>query len=257
MAIHKTEAFVLQSFRYGETSVIVRFLTRDRGVVPMIAKGALRPRSRVGAALGPFRRLGVTYYDKPGRDLQTLVEVELLAEHAGVAGSLERLEAAGSWFRFLRSAIPENAPAGGLYLLAAAAMARLEATPYARIRRWETYHRAAAGRLLGLMPRLDACVGCGRGLPDGGALSFSVEEGGVLCGACGAARPGSSRLGGEAYGIVQLYHHPDYALVAVLEEGMEAEARAGDVVRRFVDWHLDVRSPADAANPRGAARGER
>jgi recombinational DNA repair protein (RecF pathway) len=163
-----------------------------------------------------------------------------------VAGSLERLEAAGAWFRFLRTAVPEGAPGAGLFGLAAAALARLEATPLGRVRRWEAYHRAAAARLLGLAPRLDACAACGRDLPDGGPLSFSVEEGGVLCGGCGPSRPGASRLGGEAYGLLQLYHHPEYALLALLEEGLEAEARAEELVLRFVAWHLDVRPPAPA-----------
>jgi DNA repair protein RecO (recombination protein O) len=239
MAIVKTEAFVLKSFRYGETSVIVRLLTRDRGVVGVIAKGARRPRSRVGGALGPFRRLAVTYYDKPGRDLQTLVDVDLLTDYGRVAGSLERLDAAGSWFRFLRHAIPEGAPAEPLFRLAAHGLARLEATPTARTSRWETYHRAAAARLLGLAPRIDTCASCGRALPDGGGLSFSVEEGGVLCGACGA-RSGARPLDGADYGLLQLYHHPDYGLLAVLEEGLAGEARVQDLVRRFVAWHVDV-----------------
>ena len=240
MAIIHTEAFVFKSFRYGESSLILRLLTRDRGVVPVIAKGARGPKSRLGATLGPFRRLGVTYYDKPGREIQTLVDVELLAGHPGVAGSLERLEAAGAWFRFLRRVIPEGMPADALYRLAASALARLEVTPVARLRRWEAYHRAAAGRLLGLAPRLDACAACGRELPAAGDLAFSIEEGGLLCGACGSARPGATPLAGPAYGLLQLYQHPDYALIAALEDGIGAEARVQELVRRFVAYHADV-----------------
>jgi len=134
MSIVRTEAFVLKAFRFGETSMIYRLLTRDRGVVPVIAKGARSPRSRLGAAVDPFRRLDVTYYDKPGREIQTLVDVELLAGHPGVTASLERLEAAGAWFRFLRRAIPEGMPAGAIYALAASALARLEVTPIGRVR---------------------------------------------------------------------------------------------------------------------------
>jgi len=246
MAIVRTEAFVFKSFRYGETSLIVRLLTRDRGVVPVIAKGARSPKSRLGATLGPFRRLGVTYYDKPGREIQTLVDVELLAGHPGVAASLERLEAAGAWFRFLRRAIPEGMPAGSIYALAASALARLEQTPIGRVRRWEAYHRAAAGRMLGLAPRLDACATCSRELPEEG-MAMSIEDGGVLCGACGAARPGATPLDNRAYALLQLYHHPDYTLVATLEDRVEAESRIQEMVRRFVAYHADL-GHADAPN---------
>ena len=50
--IVRTEAFVLKAVRFGETSMIYRLFTRDRGVVPVMAKGARRPKSRFGASLG-------------------------------------------------------------------------------------------------------------------------------------------------------------------------------------------------------------
>ena len=46
-----TPAIVIGSLRYSETSRIVRLATREHGVVSAIANGALRPRSRFGAAL--------------------------------------------------------------------------------------------------------------------------------------------------------------------------------------------------------------
>jgi DNA repair protein RecO (recombination protein O) len=245
MSLIRTEAFVFQMIRYGETSLIVRLLTRDRGVVPVIAKGARRPRSRLGPALGPFRRLGVTYYDKPSREIQTLVDVELLGDHLAVARSLERLEAAGAWFRFLRAAVPEGVPAGALYALAELALARLEATPLQRVGRWEAYHRAAAARLMGFAPSIDACAACGRELPDGAPLAFSIEEGGAVCGRCSAARPGRASLPPDVYALLQLYHHPDYGLLAALEDGLGGEADARRLVRRFVAYHADL-SPAAA-----------
>ena len=97
---------------------------------------------------------------------------------------LEKLEAAGRWFRFLRSLLPDGAPAEPLYALAVAALDRLERAAPSRLSRWETYHRAAAAGLLGLAPRLDGCLACERPLPDGGPLAFSLEEGGLVCATC-------------------------------------------------------------------------
>ena len=50
MPLVSTPAIVLSALRYSETSKIVRLATRDVGVQSAIAKGALRPRSRFGAA---------------------------------------------------------------------------------------------------------------------------------------------------------------------------------------------------------------
>ena len=51
MPLAATPAIVLSALRYSETSKIVRMATRDYGVQSVIAKGALRPRSRFGASL--------------------------------------------------------------------------------------------------------------------------------------------------------------------------------------------------------------
>src|ERR687891_3006543 len=120
MAIVRTEAFVLKAFRYGETSMIYRLLTRDRGVVPVIARGARSPRSRLGAAVNAFRRLDVTYYDKPGREIQTLSQADVVTDHRELASSLEKLEAAGAWFCFPRSLLPDKPPAQRPYAVAVA-----------------------------------------------------------------------------------------------------------------------------------------
>jgi DNA repair protein RecO (recombination protein O) len=247
MSIVRTEAFVLKAFRFGETSMIYRLLTRGRGVVPVIAKGARRPRSRLGAAVDPFRRLDVTYYDRPGREIQTLSQAEVLADYPRVTGSLERLEAAGQWFRFLRALLPDGAPAEPIFALAVEALERLERLPVERLARWQAYHRSAAAARLGLAAQLDACMGCGRELPDGGPLRLSIEEGGLACGSCAAPGRSWSDLTADEYAILALYHHPDWSLLAELDAREAVERRVQDLVLRFVAWHADVRPPAGTA----------
>ena len=51
MPLLLTPAVVLQTYRYSETSKVVRLATRDLGVQSAIAKGASRPKSRFGAGL--------------------------------------------------------------------------------------------------------------------------------------------------------------------------------------------------------------
>jgi DNA repair protein RecO (recombination protein O) len=241
--IVRTEAFVLKAVRFGETSMIYRLFTRDRGVVPVMAKGARRPKSRFGASLGTFHRLLVTYYQKEGREVQTLSGVELLAAHRGIAASLPRLEAGGRWFRFLQAVLPDGAPLASLYALTVAGLERLERARPGTERRWETWHRLAAATELGVAPRLDACVGCGRELPDGGELAFSIAEGGLVCGAC-APRPGQRRLPARGYAFLALYAHPDYRLLEGIADVTAEEGRVQELIHDFVRWHADLKPEA-------------
>lgn len=244
MALVRTEAFLLKTIRFGETSAICRFFTRERGVVPVIARGARRPRSRFGAALEPFHRLLVTFSEKPGREVQTLTEAELLDAHRAVVGSLERMTVAGSWFRFLRAVLPDGQPAEPLFDLAVDAMHRLETTPTPRLGRWETWHRAAAAGWMGLAPQLDACAGCGRELPGAEHLTFSIPQGGLLCPACTVGQSGCLPLTPNAFAFLALYHHPEYGLVDELESVSPEELRVQQLIHRFIASHADLRPGA-------------
>ena len=217
--------------------MIYRLFTRDRGIVPVIAKGVRRPRSRFGAVLEPFHRLGVTYYDRAGREIQTLTGAELLAAHSGIVQSLERMDAAGAWLRFLRAVVPDGFAAKPLYTLVAAALPRLETTPPGQVSRWETYHRAAAAALLGVAPRVESCATCGRTVPDGGAIGFSPAEGGVLCGPCRSAHPGSAALSRGEYGLLRLFHQPEYLLVSEMDLITSEEFRISDLIHDFIRYH--------------------
>src|SRR5512143_3373997 len=77
MPLVSTPAIVLSAMRYGETSKIVRLATRDHGVQSAIAKGALRPRSRFGAALQVLSTGQAQLLLSERKDLHTLTAFDL------------------------------------------------------------------------------------------------------------------------------------------------------------------------------------
>ncbi len=66
--------FVLHSYPYLETSLIVETFTRSHGRVAVVAKGAKRPTSAMKSRLNPFQGLLLTWFGKA--DLKTLKSVE-------------------------------------------------------------------------------------------------------------------------------------------------------------------------------------
>ena len=67
-------AFVLHSYPYKETSLIVEVFTRDFGRVPLIAKGAKRPHSQLRGVLQTFQPLQVAWTGKS--EVRTMVSAE-------------------------------------------------------------------------------------------------------------------------------------------------------------------------------------
>ncbi len=176
-----TPAIVVGAVRYGETSRIVRLATRDIGVQPAIAKGAMRPRSPFGASLQLLAE--GTAHLIPGRgELAILTAFDLTDSHAGVTRSMATFHAASAMAELAARFVPPVAQAEvydalrhGLRLLAAAPP---EVAEVAGLR--------ALWRLvdaMGFPPALDHCARDSAEIPDGGA-SFSVAEGGLLCPAC-------------------------------------------------------------------------
>ena len=67
-------AFVLHTYPYRETSLIVEAFTRDWGRIAMVARGAKRPRSELRGLLQGFQPLTLSWFG--AHDLKTLAKAE-------------------------------------------------------------------------------------------------------------------------------------------------------------------------------------
>ncbi|HEY4100779.1 MAG TPA: DNA repair protein RecO [Gemmatimonadales bacterium] len=187
-----TPAIVLGSVRYGETSRIARLLTRDLGMVSGIAKGALRPKSRFGAALQLLSEGHAHLIASRASDLYTLAAFDLIATHRGLASHLERFGAASALAEIAMHFVPP-VPNAELYDHVLDDVRLLEAVPPEAI---AVVALRAIWRLiaeLGIGPSVVACARDGAALPARGGAAFSLRDGGFLCDAC-AATGATTRL---------------------------------------------------------------
>src|SRR5256885_6753669 len=94
MSLVTTPALVLQTYRYSETSKVVRLATRDLGVQSAIAKGALRPKSRFGAGLELLSEGMAQLYFHETRELHTLGAFDLVNLRRDLAADVGRFAGA-------------------------------------------------------------------------------------------------------------------------------------------------------------------
>jgi DNA repair protein RecO (recombination protein O) len=199
MALVTTPAIVLQTYRYSETSKIVRLATRTLGVQSAIAKGVMRPKSKFGAGLEILGEGTAQLYYRETRELQTLGEFELEILRSGLTRDLARFAGATALAEvMLKLAPPAILPeayddlVAGLDALVAAPRDDVDA---AALR--------ALWRLLGSLgfePSLVRCVRDGTPIdPEpAGPVPFSAAEGGVYCSRCAPPAP-PTRLPVQAY----------------------------------------------------------
>ncbi len=190
MALVTTPAVVLQTYRYSETSKVVRLATRDLGVQSAIAKGALRPKSRFGAGLELLSEGTAQLYFRETRELHTLAAFDLANLRRDLAAEVGRFAGATALAEVMLKMAPP-APLPAAYdtfttALDALASASPEAIDVAGVRGiWLLLG------VLGFEPSLVACVRDGTAIaPDGqDPVPFSVADGGVACPHCTPTQP--------------------------------------------------------------------
>ncbi len=182
MALFSTEALVLRGHKLGETSRIVVLLTRERGKLRAVARGARGARPRYRSALEPLSEVRVTLYGRQGADLLRLGEAELLrsAFRTGER-SLDAALVLSGCAELLDAFCPEGEADDKVYRLALAVVRAAEAgaSPGLLAR----YLEAWLLKLHGLYPPLDRCAACGGPLA-AGVLRYQRGAHGFVCDGC-------------------------------------------------------------------------
>jgi DNA repair protein RecO (recombination protein O) len=185
MPLVATEAIVLHSFDYLESSRVLRLATREAGVRSAIAKGARRSSRRFGGGLDLFSRGVAHLYTKPGRDLDTLAGFDDLRASIHLASDLGRFTGASAIAELTLAFSREASADTALYDAVADALEAIASAPVDQTR---AAVLAGAWRIvaeLGFAPTLDECADCHAPLPVDDVVMFSHPAGGALCARCG------------------------------------------------------------------------
>lgn len=186
--IVKTDAIVLKSMRYRETSKIVTFYSRRYGKLAALAKGARDTKSKFGASLEPMTAVSLVVYRKENRDLQLISQCDILKPYKKIHAEMGRMSAAMGMLELVNQLTRDEAENPALYMLLEESLDRLEnaATSF------QNFFFAFEFRLcgaFGFAPALETCIRCGRDAFSGpeSVVAFQLDKGGLLCASCTAA----------------------------------------------------------------------
>lgn len=247
--------------RFGDSDRIVTLLTPGRGKLDAIAKGALRPRSRLAGHLEPLTHAEVLLAH--GRSLDIVTQAQAVEGFSAVRDDLDRLSLALYLLELADGFTVEHAEAGAVYRLLLIALLRLA--------RGDGRQLVARSFELGLLgatgfrPEWRDCVACGEPVaPE--APAWSPLAGGVLCGRCRASHPEAAPIGVDVLKVLRLIQRGPYEEAARVRLGERLAASMEGVMlalvravaerelgsARFLDAVRRVAPPA----PRPPVRGE-
>jgi DNA repair protein RecO (recombination protein O) len=229
-----SDALVLRTYKLGETSKVVVLLTRDRGKLRAVAKGARGARPRYQSSLEPLSEVRVSLYGRQGADLYRLGECELVhsAFNAGARGLDAAL--ALSYFAELLDAFAQEGEAeDAVYRLALAILAAVEGGSEPDV--LARYLEAWLLKLHGIYPPLDRCAGCDSALP-GGERRYHRPTHGFVCEGCGPAS--GPVVGASDHDFLrEVFARPPAAVVRRPSAG-ELEAFHRDLIRTHLERDL-------------------
>lgn len=178
------EAIILDVFDLHETDRIVTFLTRERGKTKGVARGARRKYSRFSGELQPLARVQVRWFEKEGRELVRIGDVDLVRPAHRLQEDLEGILVGGYLAEHLAEFVQEDEAAELPFRLldstVEALLAGVDRDVAAR------YFEAWVLRLSGIFPPPVECPTCEREMLDRGAVLPAGEDA-LVCPECAGA----------------------------------------------------------------------
>jgi DNA repair protein RecO (recombination protein O) len=254
----KTETVVLKSMKYGDTSKIVTFYTKEFGKIRGIAKGARAAKNKFGSSLEPLTKALLVLYKKEHRELHLISQCDAIDSFRHISEDLDRMSVGLAVLELVDRVTHDEERKPALYDLLAEILAALDCST----KNFSVYLDAFRVRLIsifGFAPNFETCNVCGKALAISAGedrFEFQIERGAVLCGPCSADRaarssghdrfPGSSSL---TAGGLQAARRLATARAADLA-GMEYDARTGNEVdamlRLYMRYHFEGLKPLNS-----------
>lgn len=230
MAPVTTRAVLLRAHDYGESSRILRFYTRDHGLVSVVARG-VRGRSGKGTAtLSSYASGDLTVYMKSHRDLHTMKDFTCSETREILGAHMLRFGAAAAAAELVLSHAEADPQPGvfdtlenGLDTLGGAGADDLPGVSLAVL--W------AIVESFGFAPQLDSCVRCDEVLGADEMGRFDFAAGGIRCADCSEDAAGP-RLGPIARSQV------DALVAGTVPPGLSHTRRHLGLVSDFIAYHV-------------------
>lgn len=227
---------------FGEADRLVTLLTPFRGLVRAVARGARKPKSRLGGNVDLLRHIKVSLAE--GRSLHSVSQAESLTSLRGLHSGLEKMSTGLYMAEVAERFSVEGGPNPALFNQFVQMLQVLDEEPVNPLMaRWFDMHVL---RINGFLPAISDCVDCGSALEPKGHV-FSPARGGLVCPECRATE--NDVLLPASMNTIKLLRHmarSRWDVVRPVDAGEEELRQAGRILREHMQFVLDrhVRSSA-------------
>ncbi len=178
--IASSEAIVLKSFDYRETSRIVTFFTKNYGKISGIMKGVRKDPKKFGSSVDKFSSNDIVYYRYSRSDLHLISQCDMTQFYFPIREDYKRNLAANYVMELVDVVMQVEQVNEKIYQLIEDFLKSLE--DVRDINKLVYMFQIKILALSGFSPHLDSCVKCSKKVE--GRVRFSMQSGGLVCQAC-------------------------------------------------------------------------
>lgn len=234
-----TRAIVLSHEVFGEADRYIQFLTRDWGVISVLAKSARKSKRRYVGGLDLFCHDEINVRG----DLSNkgyLIDLLVINSFTELRGDLDKMLLAGRLVQWVRQLSNISTPIPQIYSLLGQTLAVLESQTHSpRFELLGLIFRLKLLAYLGFHPRTESCARCDR---KSMLRMFDCASGGLLCPEC---KPTSDHWELENEECAFMTAAKD-ALLTRFDDVVFSERSASRLIHlttRFASYHTHLRLP--------------
>lgn len=220
--IKKVEGIVVSEIDYKETSKIINVLTKEDGIIGVLAHGSKKLKSNVKASKLSYGYFHINYKEK---GLSTLIEVDIIDNFKNIKKDIKKISYA-LFLLELSYDVYKHGQNMVIYKILISALLKIEEgfdeelITYIVELKYLEY--------LGIKPEVDGCVSCGKT----DIITISSYKGGYLCPSC---------LGNEkifldkTIKLIRMLYYVDIGKISKLEISSKVKKELEEFINDYYD----------------------
>jgi len=232
--IYQTEAIVIKKNRFGEADRLLTLYTPAYGKIRAIAKGAMRPKSKLGGNVELLTHSLLML--AKGRNLDIITQAQTIDNFMTLKENLELISYGFYISELMDAFTEENTEDKQLFKLLLNTLRELSSGKDAV--HMLHYFELQLLEHLGYKPLLDRCVGCSRELlPE--VNYFSPSQGGVLCCECGYPDISANILSVNGLKVMRYWQRCDFSSATRVKLSSELSKELKITMRSYIKYLLE------------------
>jgi len=240
--IVKTDAVILKTMKYRETSKIVTLYTRQFGKMSAIAKGARGMKSKFGAALEPMSYVSVVLYKKENRALQYITESEIAKPFRNLSNQIERMSVGMSIVELMNMVMHDEEENPLIFRLLVETLNAVDSATR-NTGNLFFFFEVQLASLLGFKPNFDRCAVCDEVLAfeaaSGFSISFDLSQGGGICSSCASNHDVGTKISLQAFKVMERLLHSRVDAVTNISLSDTVRSEIANTLHQYLKYHVE------------------